>query len=157
VKAQKWLTGKLGEASWLVLNPSRTAEEAEDSNDASIAMLFRFEDFSFLALADLGEQGQMRIASDLDIWYDDWVARHDLVLKVSHHGSADQYSELMEHLKPAVALISAGKNIGYGHPTRRTLDIFERARSLICRTDQLGSLALSRIEGGFALANTAAG
>ena len=156
VKAQKWLAGKLGKASWLVLNPSRTAEEAEDSNDASIAMLFRFEDFSFLALADLGERGQMRIASDLDLWHDDWVASHDLILKVSHHGSADQYSELMEHLKPAVALVSAGRNNGYGHPTQRTLDIFERTRSLICRTDQLGSLALSRVEAGFALANTAA-
>lgn len=157
VLAQKWLAGVLGEASWLVLNPSRTAAEAEDSNDASIAMLFRFEDFSLLALADLGEQGQMRIASDLDIWHDDWVAGHDMVLKVSHHGSADQYSEFMEHLKPAVALISAGRNNGYGHPTRRTLDLFERTRSLICRTDELGSIALSRVEGGFALANTAAG
>jgi competence protein ComEC len=157
VKAQKWLSGKLGRATWLVLNPSRTAEEAEDSNDASIAMLFRFEDFSFLALADLGERGQMRIAEDLDVWRDDWVEKHDMVLKVSHHGSADQYAELMEHLAPNIALISVGKSNGYGHPTRRTLELFERTRSLICRTDQLGSLALSRVDGGFAIANTAAG
>ena len=157
VKAQKWLSGTLGQASWLVLNPSRTAEEAEDSNDASIAMLFRFDDFSFLALADLGERGQMRLAEDLDEWHDDWVAKHDLVMKVSHHGSADQYAELMEHLAPNVALISAGRSNGYGHPTRRTLELFERTRSLICRTDQLGSLALSRVDGGFAIANTAAG
>lgn len=157
VKAQKWLSGKLGRATWLVLNPSRTAEEAEDSNDASIAMLFRFEQFSFLALADLGERGQMRLAEDLDVWRDDWVEKHDMVLKVSHHGSADQYAELMEHLAPNIALISVGKSNGYGHPTRRTLDLFERTRSLICRTDQLGSLALSRVDGGFAIANTAAG
>lgn len=157
VKSQKGLSGTLGRASWRVLNPSRTGEEAEDSNDASIAMLFRLEDFSFLALADLGERGQMRLAEDLDEWQDDWVEKHDMVLKVSHHGSADQYAELMEHLAPNVALISVGRSNGYGHPTRRTLELFERTRSLICRTDQLGSLALSRTDDGFAIANTAAG
>lgn len=157
VKVQKGLSGNLGSVRWQVLNPSKTAEEAEDSNDASIAMIFRFSDFSLLALADLGEPGQMRIASDLNEWQDRWVADHDLVLKVSHHGSADQYSELIEHLRPEIAMISVGKDNAYGHPTRRTLDLLSRTKSLICRTDQLGSFALSRVDGRFAIANTAAG
>ena len=157
VKAHKWLSGTLGSTSWTVLSPTRTAQEAEDSNDASIAMLFRFDDFSFLTLADLGEKGQMRLAQDLDIWHRGWVASHDLVLKVSHHGSADQYPEFIEHLNPSVSLISAGAENGYGHPTQRTLRLLERTKTLICRTDLLGSIALTRVSQGFTVANTAAG
>jgi competence protein ComEC len=157
VKAHKWLSGTLGSTSWTVLSPTRTAQEAEDSNDASIAMLFRFDDFSLLTLADLGEKGQMRLAQDLDIWHRGWVASHDLVLKVSHHGSADQYPEFIEHLNPSVSLISAGAENGYGHPTQRTLRLLERTKTLICRTDLLGSIALTRVSQGFTVANTAAG
>lgn len=156
-RAEKWMSGTLGDVSWSVLSPSRTAVEAEDSNDASIAMLFRFDDFSLLTLADLGEKGQMRLAEDISIWHSGWVESHDLVMKVSHHGSADQYPELIEHLKPVVALISAGKSNGYGHPTRRTLELLGRSKSLICRTDQLGSIAIGRVSRGFTVAHTAAG
>jgi competence protein ComEC len=157
ILAQKWLSGTLGNASWTVLSPSKTAEEAEDSNDASIAMLFRFDDYSLLALADLGERGQMRLAQEIDSWHTGWVARHDLVLKVSHHGSADQYDELIEHLNPSVSLLSVGKSNGYGHPTSRTLKLLERTKTLICRTDLMGSIALTRAARGFTIGSTAAG
>ncbi len=156
-KAFRNMSGTLGEASWSVLSPSATAIEAEDSNDASIAMLFRFADYSVLTLADLGEKGQMRLAEDLSQWHDTWVAEHDLVLKVSHHGSADQYAELIEHIRPSISLISVGKSNGYGHPTSRTLKLLGRTNSLICRTDQLGSISIARNGKGFTIANTAAG
>lgn len=155
--AYKDMSGTLGTANWSVLSPSVTASEAEDSNDASIAMVFRFADYSLLALADLGEKGQMRLAEDLDSWHQGWVAEHDLVLKVSHHGSADQYAELIEHIRPSVSLVSVGESNGYGHPTSRTLKLLGRTNSLICRTDQLGSISLARNSRGFTVANTAAG
>jgi competence protein ComEC len=66
-----------------------------------------------------------------------------LVVKVSHHGSADQYSELYEALKPDVALISVGAHNDYGHPTRRTLNFLARIGSHVYRTDQLGSIAVT--------------
>ena len=155
--AYKNMRGTLGTATWIVLSPSMTASEAEDSNDASITMLFRFADYSLLALADIGEKGQMRLAEDIDSWHEGWVAEHDLVLKVSHHGSADQYAELIEHIRPSVSLISVGESNGYGHPTTRTLKMLGRTNSLICRTDQLGSISLARNSEGFTVANTAAG
>jgi competence protein ComEC len=156
-KAYRNMSGTLGEATWSVLSPSATAIEAEDSNDASIAMLFRFADYSLLALADLGEKGQMRLAKDVGAWHEGWVSEHDLVLKVSHHGSADQYAELIEHIRPSVSLISVGESNGYGHPTIRTLKLLGRTNTLICRTDQLGSISLARNGKGFTVANTAAG
>ena len=154
--AETGLSGALGQVSWRVLSPSRTATEAEDSNDGSITMLFKFSDFSLITLADLGEKGQMRLAERLRDWYDPWVASHDLVMKVSHHGSADQYQELLEFLHPDVALISVGKNNGYGHPTKRTLSVLERSGSVICRTDLLGAIAISRANSRFAIADSGA-
>lgn len=156
VYAERGMTGSLGEIGWSVLSPSKTAAEAEDSNDASITMLFRFESFSLLTLADLGEKGQMRLASESSAWLSPWVREHDLVLKVSHHGSADQYAEFIEYLHPKVALVSVGRSNGYGHPTKRTLDLLARTSSIICRTDQLGSIGLSRNDDGFSFASSGA-
>jgi competence protein ComEC len=156
VLAERGMSGSIGKVEWSVLSPSKTAAEAEDSNDASITMLFRFEDFSLLTLADLGEKGQMRIASEKSGWLTTWVRSHDLVMKVSHHGSADQYAEFIEYLKAEVALISVGKSNGYGHPTRRTLNMLSRTSSIICRTDLLGSIGVSRSSDGFSFAASGA-
>ncbi len=156
VFAERGMSGSIGKVEWNVLSPSKTAAEAEDSNDASITMLFRFDDFSLLTLADLGEKGQMRIASENSTWLSPWVRSHNLVMKVSHHGSADQYAEFIEYLKPEVALISVGRSNGYGHPTRRTLQLLSRTSSVICRTDLLGSIGVSRGQEGFSIAASGA-
>jgi competence protein ComEC len=156
VFAERGMSGSIGKVEWNVLSPSKTAAEAEDSNDASITMLFRFDDFSLLTLADLGEKGQMRIASENSAWLSPWVRSHNLVMKVSHHGSADQYAEFIEYLKPEVALISVGGSNGYGHPTRRTLQLLSRTSSVICRTDLLGSIGVSRGQEGFGIAASGA-
>ncbi|MFM6963120.1 MAG: ComEC/Rec2 family competence protein, partial [Micrococcales bacterium] len=140
--AERGMAGQLGHANWLVLNPDHDGGDAEDSNDGSIALLFNLESYNLLALADLGERGQMRIAKHLGQWYNQQVASIPLVMKVAHHGSADQYPELIEAVHPAVALVSVGKNNGYGHPTSRTLDVLGRAGSLIARTDLLGSISI---------------
>lgn len=147
IKAERGLHGEVGNVSWKVLSPSRTAEEAEDSNDGSVTMLWRFTNFQLITLADLGEKGQQRLAANLGSWWTD--ANLPLVMKVSHHGSADQYPELIEWLKPKLALISVGANNGYGHPTRRTLNTLNRAGATTLRTDLLGSIALGNNSGQF--------
>lgn len=151
-KTESGLHGSLGSITWKVLSPSRTAIEADDSNDGSVTMLFRFPKFQLLTLADIGEKGQMRLASNLGSWYTD--RNLPLVMKVSHHGSSDQYSEFIEWLKPKIALISVGANNGYGHPTRRTLGALARAGAVLLRTDLLGSIALKNIDGSFQISDT---
>lgn len=147
VKAEQGLTGKLSTVAWKVLSPTRTAEEAEDSNDGSVTMLWQFQNFQLITLADLGEKGQQRIAANLATW---WTSPNlPLVMKVSHHGSADQYPELIEWLRPKLALVSVGAHNGYGHPTKRTLDTLARAGATTLRTDQLGSIALRNVTGEF--------
>jgi competence protein ComEC len=79
------------------------------------------------------------------------------VLKVSHHGSSDQYGELIEELKPDLSLISAGKNNSYGHPTKRTLGLLKATGSVIYRTDELGSIAIASRDRSLVLANAPRG
>jgi competence protein ComEC len=139
--------GLLSGVAWKVLSPTRSAIEAEDSNDGSVTMLFRFSNFQLITLADLGEKGQMRLASNIGSWLTD--PELPLVMKVAHHGSADMYPEFIEWLKPKLALVSVGAHNGYGHPTKRALDSLRRAGSTILRTDQLGSIALRNPGGTF--------
>lgn len=140
IRVFRGVEGTLGDLHWRVLSPKMGAAEAEDSNDGSVTTLFSSTRYHFLALADLGEPGQMRIAPEL--------GRLDsrdrpLILKVSHHGSADQYPELHEALAPNLALISAGQGNSYGHPTTRTLDLLRRVGSTILRTDLMGSISIA--------------
>lgn len=147
IKSERGMTGHFDIVKWRVLSPSRDAAEAEDSNDGSVTMLWQFSNFQLITLADLGERGQRRLAADIGVWWTD--PGLPLVMKVSHHGSADQYPELIEWLKPKLALISVGAANGYGHPTKRTLGTLAKTGSTILRTDQLGSIAVRNLSGEF--------
>ena len=148
IEAGVGMTGQLGEFTWKVLSPHQGAAEAEDSNDGSVTILFESPVMDVLALADLGEEGQMRLARESAGWLGKGFGGVPLVVKVSHHGSADQYPELYETLKPEIALISVGAHNEYGHPTRRTLNLLEGIGSHIYRTDQLGSIAVTSTSEG---------
>ncbi len=135
------ISGVLGEYSWQVLAPTSKAEEASDSNDASVVMIFRGPDLDLLLLGDLGESGQQRITSVSQKILSS--STKPLVLKVSHHGSNDQSAELHQILRPELSLISVGSTNGYGHPGKSLLDLLERSGSKVLRTDIHGSIAVS--------------
>ena len=157
ISVEKGMNGTLGQFEWQVLWPNRFAAGAEDSNDASIIMLWKSSAFNLLTMADSGEKSQMRIAADTGWWSNPTIHRLPLVLKVSHHGSSDQYGELIEELKPDLSLISAGKNNSYGHPTKRTLGLLKATGSVIYRTDELGSIAIASRDRSLVLANAPRG
>lgn len=138
--------GSLGEASWVVAAPEPRAAGAEDSNDASVILRLETSQWLMLAFADAGERAQMRTVRLRNSLLNRSGGK-PLIVKVSHHGSADQYAELFEDLKPEVALFSVGLSNSYGHPTKRALQIFEKAGSSIFRTDKQGSIALTMLDG----------
>ena len=144
---QVGVRGQMGEFSWQVLSPDHGAAGAEDSNDASIVILWQSPQLNLLTMADLGERGQMRVAASSDAWLGQGLNSVPMVLKVSHHGSADQYGELIEALAPDLALVSVGAENSYGHPTQKTLGLLERIGSKVLRTDESGDLAVSVIGG----------
>ena len=138
--------GILGAAEWIVAAPEPRAAGAEDSNDASVILRVETSQWLLLAFADAGERAQMRTVRLRNALLNRSAGK-PLIVKVSHHGSADQYAELFEDLRPEIALISVGESNSYGHPTKRAIEIFEKAGSAIFRTDQQGAVALSFIEG----------
>ena len=60
------------------------------------------------------------------------------VVKVSHHGSADQHPPLYEALAPRIGLIGVGGDNDYGHPTGSLLDVLRGIGAVIGRTDTDG-------------------
>lgn len=146
------VTGSLGSASWRVLAPSFAANEAEDSNDASVVVLFEMTGFNVLTLGDLGERGQLRLVRNYwPVLFE--LRQMPLILKVAHHGSKDQSNELHELVQPDVALISVGKDNDYGHPSRNLLAILADAKARTLRTDLLGPISI-RVEAGKLVAAT---
>ena len=134
------LTGNIGDYSWKILQPSFDAIEASDSNDASLVTAFWNQDNAFLALGDLGAPGQIRLLRNAMPELSA-LRQKRLVLKVAHHGSADQSEELMEYLQADYAIFSVGKN-RFGHPTDRALSLASRTGARILRTDTHGPIAL---------------
>jgi competence protein ComEC len=146
------MSGEFGGARWSVLSPTSNALEAEDSNDASVVMTFDLQEFSVLALGDLGEPGQQRLLRHS--WPQLWVLREKpLVLKVAHHGSKDQSEQLHELIQPDVAIFSVGQGNDYGHPSPKTLSLVYGMGAKVLRSDSQGPISI-RVEGGGLVAST---
>lgn len=134
------LNGNLGRFSWKILQPTSKASESSDSNDASLIFAAWNNEFSVLALGDLGESGQLRLLRNA--MHDLAMLRtRDLIVKVAHHGSADQSKELYEYVSPVAAIFSVGKN-DYGHPAPSAISLLERTGAVVLRTDKLGPIAI---------------
>lgn len=75
------------------------------------------------------------------------------VLKVAHHGSADQDEALVEGLGVAVAMIGVGADNRFGHPTDRVLALLAQAGAVVLRTDRDGDIAVVETQGGWAVSS----
>lgn len=130
--------GTLGSAQWRTLWP---LPDARPGNDASVVLELVAPSYHGVFLGDLGEEAQRRMLTDSGL------GRVDLV-KVAHHGSADQREALYERLGARVGLIGVGDDNGYGHPTSRLLELLGRTGTTALRTDLAGTITLSPVEGG---------
>ncbi|MFM2019888.1 MAG: hypothetical protein RL718_469 [Actinomycetota bacterium] len=138
---QRGMRGQLGECDWQILEPSYSASEASDSNDASLVTLVECADYQLLSLGDLGEAGQRRLLASSRAVFS---GSKPMIVKVAHHGSADQSRELYEFLQPEIGIFSVGRN-NFGHPTDRALRILHSTGATILRTDTDGAIAISSI------------
>ena len=135
-------SGMLGDLRWQVLWPPVRLGSVEPGNPASVTV--RFDGvgecasgcLSSLFLGDLGEEAQSRM---LGVAHPDPVD----VVKVAHHGSADQCELLYERVQARVGIIGVGEGNTYGHPTDALLGILRRAGTVITRTDLEGMVLLS--------------
>jgi competence protein ComEC len=98
--------------------------------------LVEFGGWNALFTGDLGKEAQEALLS-----------RHQLsdvsVIKVSHHGSADQSPRFYEVVNADVAVFSTGKENNYGHPRQETIDLVEKFGAVSARTDIQGMIVIS--------------
>ena len=76
---------------------------------------------------------------------------HADVLKVPHHGSANQEPDFLRATAARLAIVSVGAGNPYGHPAPRTLDLLRSWGVQVDRTDVDGDVAVVGSPGRVAL------
>lgn len=112
------------------------ARAPDNLNDASIVFWLRYGSFDALLTGD----ADTRVESS---WKNIKLADDTVeVLKFPHHGSRTGMSEeLLARLRPALAVISVGKN-NYGHPNEAVLATLARLAIQVKRTDKEGDIEI---------------
>lgn len=137
VDARAGLTGALGDARWRAVWPPREGRAFPMGNDASVVLDVRGGGIPpIILLGDLSASPQRALAAGggLDPPY--------AVVKVAHHGSADQDAGLYRRAAPALALVTVGAGNDYGHPRDEILDELIALDARIARTDAEGVVAV---------------
>jgi competence protein ComEC len=135
----------IGDVSWTVLWPARVIEEESRPNNASVVMRLVTHGVVVLLTGDVEPPAQAAIlAADVG------QLRAD-VLKVPHHGSANQDPDFLRATGARLAIVSVGVGNPYGHPAPRTLDLLQSWGVQLDRTDLDGDVAVVGSQGEVAL------
>jgi competence protein ComEC len=125
-----------------VLHPYREfytlfGSDYDAENNASLVMKLSGRNYSFLFSGDIEEEAEHDI-THLGRWL-----KSD-ILKIPHHGSRTSAdAAFLKSVAPAVAVISAGRDNAFGHPSQEVLERLREKR--ILRTDKKGAIQI--IEG----------
>lgn len=124
-------TYTLGTAIITILAPNDTYS---DPNNASIAILIKNGENTFLFTGDAEEKAEAHIIENgIDIRAD--------VYHAGHHGSKTASTEeLLDSVNPTYAVISCGENNSYGFPHAQVLNSLRARGVKVFRTDEQGSI-----------------
>lgn len=116
-----------------ILHPEPGTNKGADINGQSVVLEVRFQNFSALLCGDVTAQA-------LSQFMDEAESPATLV-KIPHHGSKGSWSkEFYEHVRPSLAVISAGEDNPFGHPAALVIEGLEQAGTKIMRTDHDGAV-----------------
>ncbi len=128
-------TVRVGPVRWRVVWPTRVIRVDSMPNNASVVLLVHSNGLRLLLTGDVERPAQDALLAA------GGLPRVD-VLKVAHHGSANQEPSLLRVLLPRLALVSVGLGNDYGHPAAVTLRHLRQAGAVLGRTDSDGTLAV---------------
>ena len=121
--------------------PRIVADEVAPSakNDDSLVFRVRYGERSFLLPGDAEKAAERAILSENDVE----MLQAD-VLKIGHHGSKNStMPDFLDAVHPRLAVISAGAENPYGHPSPVLLERLQQAGVPALRTDQYGAIHIS--------------
>lgn len=114
-----------------------TNQKVENLNNTSIVTQLIYSDVKVLFTGDLEFEAEEGIIQS------SIINPQSLVLKSGHHGSGTSSSEeFLKKIMPKYAIIMAGKDNKFGHPSLRTLARYERLNTKVFRTDLNGDILL---------------
>jgi competence protein ComEC len=121
-----------------VLNPPETlyVGTSHDIDNNGVVLRLSWGQFSFLFTADIREEVEFEL-----IWQR--ANLRSTVLKVAHHGSkTSTTSQLLAAVDPEVAVISAGTDNPFGHPSPEVVErlIDRLGEDNVYRTDEHGTI-----------------
>lgn len=126
-----------GGATLYILFPDRDMT-GSDTNSSSIVAKLVLGESKFLLTGDSPKAIETYLLSLEDDHQGDLDSD---VLKAGHHGSKTSTGEeFVEAVSPEYTVISAGKKNRYGHPHQEVLDILNKYKVKILRTDQAGRI-----------------
>lgn len=118
------------------INIVQINKEFSDENDSSSVLLMYYKNKKILLTGDASKKSEEYILNKYNIGKID-------VLKIGHHGSKTSTSdELLEELRPSLAIISCGKNNRFNHPHKETIDKLKEYRIKYLRTDISGTIRI---------------
>jgi len=125
-------TFSVGEAVFTIIAPN--ASGYQNLNDYSVSLRMVLGETSFIFTGDAEELSELEMIA----------AGHILssnVLRVGHHGSRTSTAQaFLDAVDPTIAVISAGRDNGFGHPHRVVMERLEGLR--IYRTDEHGHIIM---------------
>lgn len=121
-----------------------------NNTNLDIGEIIRYVDIDFEILSNseqsiigiLRYSGKRYLFTGDAPWESEYVVQEKVdVLKVGHHGSDTSTGEdLLDRVKPRLAVISVGKNNRYGHPKEIVVERLKDRRIEIKRTDIEGDI-----------------
>jgi competence protein ComEC len=138
-----WLDGIRLDVVWPPPDsvPASPPDSGKEINDTSIVLELHFGTRDMLFTGD-AEEGidPLLLAAGMA----DRLGGQVDVLKVAHHGSRTATTvALVDAIDPVIAVISAGADNDYGHPTPETLARLDAAGARTYRTDLDGSVQIT--------------
>jgi competence protein ComEC len=119
---------------WPQIPPEEIAPSAK--NNDSLVVRLQYKERSVLLPGDAEKQAEYAMLSETEAG-----KLHADVLKVGHHGSKNStMPEFLESVGPQIAIISAGEQNPYGHPSPELLERLRGSGARILRTDEEGAV-----------------
>lgn len=122
---------------WPQIVPDEVAPSAK--NDDSLVFRVRYGERSFLLPGDAEKAAERAILSESD---PQMLQAH--ILKIGHHGGkSSTMPDFLDAARPRLAVISAGAENPYGHPSPVLLERLQQAGVPVLRTEQNGAIHIS--------------